>query len=57
MAQTENNLRVLRECTIYGNEITNTARTAKINMILARDWHSNIKMKDSLANPVDGNVM
>jgi len=54
MAQTEANKKVLRESTIYGNEITNTARITKMNMILAGDGHNNIKMKDSLANPVDG---
>ena len=42
---------ILRERTIYGNEITNTARITKMNMILAGDGHSNIYMKDSLANP------
>ena len=46
--------KMLREDTIYGNEITNTARITKMNMILAGDGHSNIHMKDSLANPVDG---
>ena len=46
--------KMLREDTIYGNEITSTARITKMNMILAGDGHSNIKMKDSLANPVDG---
>lgn len=45
---------MLRENTIYGNEITNTARITKMNMILAGDGHSNIHMSDSLANPVDG---
>lgn len=54
MARTEANLKVLREKTVYGNEITNTARITKMNMILAGDGHSNIKMKDSLANPIDG---
>jgi type I restriction enzyme M protein len=44
--------RMLREETIYGNEITNTARITKMNMILAGDGHSNIHMRDSLANPV-----
>lgn len=43
--------RILRQETIYGNEITNTARITKMNMILAGDGHSNIHMKDSLANP------
>ena len=46
--------KMLKEETIYGNEITNTARITKMNMILAGDGHSNIHMKDSLANPVDG---
>ena len=54
MARTEANLKILRESTVYGNEITNTARITKMNMILAGDGHSNIEMKDSLANPVDG---
>ena len=53
MARTEANLKTLREKTVYGNEITNTARITKMNMILAGDGHSNIEMKDSLANPID----
>lgn len=54
MARTEDNLKTLRENTVYGHEITNTARITKMNMILAGDGHSNIEMKDSLANPIDG---
>lgn len=54
MARTSANLTLLREHTVYGNEITNTARITKMNMILAGDGHSNIEMKDSLAHPVDG---
>ena len=54
MARTELNQKILREETVYGNEITNTARITKMNMILAGDGHSNIEMKDSLANPIDG---
>ena len=54
MARTDANLALLRENTVYGNEITNTARITKMNMILAGDGHSDIEMKDSLANPVDG---
>lgn len=46
--------KILTTQTIYGNEITNTARITKMNMILAGDGHSNINMKDSLANPIDG---
>ncbi len=55
MARTKANIRTLRESTVYGNEITNTARITKMNMILAGDGHSNINMRDSLANPVEGN--
>lgn len=55
MARTEAYCKLLKESTIYGNEITNTARITKMNMILAGDGHSNIKMEDSLANPIDGN--
>ncbi|MDR2047123.1 MAG: N-6 DNA methylase [Clostridiales bacterium] len=54
MARNDENKSKLKEKTIYGNEITNTARITKMNMILAGDGHSNIHMKDSLANPVDG---
>lgn len=50
----ENLQKILKEDTIYGNEITNTARITKMNMILAGDGHSNIRMIDSLATPVDG---
>jgi type I restriction enzyme M protein len=56
MARTETNNTLLKESTIYGNEITNTARITKMNMILAGDGHSNIAMKDSLANPIDGSA-
>jgi type I restriction enzyme M protein len=54
MARNDDNKKKLKEETIYGNEITNTARITKMNMILAGDGHSNIHMQDSLANPVDG---
>lgn len=54
MARTNTNLKTLKESTVFGNEITNTARITKMNMILAGDGHSNIHMIDSLANPVDG---
>jgi len=53
MPRNDTTIKMLREQTIYGNEITNTARITKMNMILAGDGHSNIHMKDSLANPVD----
>ncbi|MEE0496285.1 MAG: N-6 DNA methylase [Cyanobacteriota bacterium] len=46
--------KMLRENTIFGNEITSTARITKMNMILAGDGHSGIHMQDSLANPIEG---
>lgn len=54
MPRNANTEKMLREKTIYGNEITNTARITKMNMILAGDGHSNIHMRDSLANPIEG---
>ncbi len=54
MPRNERTLKELRQNTIFGNEITNTARITKMNMILAGDGHSNIQMKNSLANPIDG---
>lgn len=54
MPRTETTMNMLRENTIFGNEITNTARITKMNMILAGDGHSGINMCDSLANPVNG---
>lgn len=53
MPRNQRNLELLRKNTIFGNEITNTARITKMNMILAGDGHSNIKMKNSLADPYD----
>ena len=38
---------------IYGREITSTARIAKMNMILFGDGHSNIVQMDSLEKPID----
>lgn len=54
MPRTPATEKILREETVYGNEITNTARITKMNMILAGDGHSNIHMRDSLACPIDG---
>ncbi len=53
-AKTKDNNRKLREETVYGSELTNTAKIAKMNMILAGDGHTNIAQLDSLANPIDG---
>ncbi|AZQ42485.1 N-6 DNA methylase [Streptococcus periodonticum] len=48
----EYNLSSLREKTIWGSEISDTSRIAKMNMILSGDGHSNIKQQDSFSNPV-----
>lgn len=53
MPRNERTIKQLRNETIFGNEITNTARITKMNMILAGDGHSNIQMKNSLADPAD----
>ena len=42
---------ILQSHTIYGSEITVTARVAKMNMILYGDGHSNVMQQDSFANP------
>jgi type I restriction enzyme M protein len=49
--QTKEALKVLENETIYGGELTGTAKIAKMNMILAGDGHTHIKQQDSLANP------
>ena len=45
---------VLENKTIYGRELTGTARIAKMNMILAGDGHTNITQEDTLKSPVKG---
>ena len=52
MAQTEENLGVLRNRTVFGRELTSIARIAKMNMILFGDGHANVEMMDSLECPV-----
>lgn len=54
MASTPANWKQLRENTLFGNEITTTARITKMNMILIGDGHSGIQQKNSLKNPVEG---
>lgn len=49
---TPENIQKLQEHTIYGRELTGTAKIAKMNMILAGDGHTNIKQMDSLSKPV-----
>jgi len=48
---TESNLKFLEADTIYGGELTGTAKIAKMNMILAGDGHTHIDQHDSLENP------
>jgi len=49
---TKDNLHILKDETVFGNELTNTARIAKQNMILTGDGHTNIEQKDTLHYPV-----
>lgn len=49
---TSTNLKILREETVFGRELTNTARIAKMNMIITGDGHTNITQMDSLESPV-----
>ena len=44
--------RVVKRESIFGREITSTARIAKMNMILFGDGHSNLEQMDTLANPI-----
>jgi len=46
-------LKFIKEKSVFGREITSTARITKMNMILFGDGHSNVEQIDSLANPVD----
>lgn len=43
-------LEVLNTRTVFGSEITTTARIAKMNMILFGDGHSGVRQQDSLRN-------
>lgn len=45
---------VLENDTIFGRELTGTARIAKMNMILAGDGHTHIHQRDCLEDPVHG---
>jgi len=46
-------LEILKEETVYGRELTNTARLAKMNMIITGDGHTNIEQTDSLEHPIE----
>ncbi|MYD97879.1 MAG: N-6 DNA methylase [Gammaproteobacteria bacterium] len=50
---TKTSRRVLENETIFGRELTGSAKIAKMNMILAGDGHTHIHQKDSLESPVD----
>lgn len=50
----ERNERVLRNESVFGGDISRSAQTAKMNMILAGDGHSNIHHGDSLEREADG---
>lgn len=49
--QGEKEKRILKYETLYGREITTTARIAKMNMVLHWDWHSWIQQTNTLTNP------
>jgi len=53
MPRNPRNLETLQKDTIFGNEITSTARITKMNMILIGDGHSGVAQKNSLKNPVE----
>lgn len=48
-----NRRQIIREQSIFGREITSTARIAKMNMILFGDGHTHIQQMDSLTEVVD----
>ena len=48
---TDETARILKEQTIYGSELTVTARVARMNMILYGDGHNNVMQRDSFATP------
>ena len=52
--ETHESLKILKEDTIYGRELTGTAKIAKMNMIIIGDGHTNIEQMDSLKVPVKG---
>ena len=52
--RTARSRRVLENDTIFGRELTATAKIAKMNMILAGDGHTHIHQRDCLESPVDG---
>ena len=51
-AKTNDVLKILKEKTIWGRELTGTAKIAKMNMIITGDGHTNIEQKDTLEYPI-----
>ncbi|WP_316353628.1 N-6 DNA methylase [Candidatus Trichorickettsia mobilis] len=49
--ESEEDLKRLKYNTLYGREITTTARIAKMNMVLHGDGHSGIQQINTLINP------
>jgi len=49
--ESEEDLKRLKHNTLYGREITTTARIAKMNMVLHGDGHSGIQQINTLINP------
>ncbi len=52
--RTKKTRRVLENETIFGRELTGTAKIAKMNMILAGDGHTHIHQTDCLSQPISG---
>lgn len=50
--QTKENINILKEKTVWGRELTATAKIAKMNMIIIGDGHTNIVQMDSLMKPI-----
>ncbi len=53
VAEKNERKRIIREASIFGRELTSTARIAKMNMILFGDGHTNIRQMDSLTEVVN----
>lgn len=45
-------MKILKEKTLNGREISSTSRIAQMNLVLFDDGFSNIEQTDSLKNPV-----
>jgi len=45
-------MKILKENTLNGREISSTSRIAQMNLVLFDDGFSNIEQMDSLKNPI-----